>query len=603
MPLFEHIKGFRFWCHKVIPLIYDDSLSYYEFLCKVMQKLNEVIELLNAHSEEIERFETDILAQFEAFKAEVQAKIQAFENLFVEDFSEDKNYLTGDYVLENDTLYTAREDITAGPFDSTKWDAVIFATDFANWRREMNARVANFIAEITAKLQTWLENIAEPFSATKLYRADDIVSRNDKLYKRNTAGQGTFDLDDWTQIVLANWYTERINALQQYLDMLTREKANTTDAYILNKEKHEYALMEGVDKHLMEPSVESRNFISVYVISPKATTTAQFNEMKEKLVSLDLYEGASETPLISETVTWIANTAFVRFPPFTVDNGSIAMTLSEGLSFGTGVYVVTRYEVDVAYQYARPYPTAYFGAGFVDVNNLAMDYLGYQAWSQTSINVLRNDIDNTVQPKLNLLDGTKAVKDIYGLRNTLPYSGTRIDSFDDNSTYSPSTPGPVFYVHALTEESTELLYNQSGFITFQVAFENGIVGIGTTPAEAFSNAISTRRIETQTGTFWYVPLERSRLTTGQRVFIFRPADATITSVSGVAIITTGLLDGIGDNQGQFGDVPLQDLAIWLDGRVSTTEEQLGGYSIVALTQAEYDALVAPDAHTIYVITG
>lgn len=32
-----------FWCHKVIPLVYDDSLSYYELLCKVVQKVNEII--------------------------------------------------------------------------------------------------------------------------------------------------------------------------------------------------------------------------------------------------------------------------------------------------------------------------------------------------------------------------------------------------------------------------------------------------------------------------------------------------------------------------------------------------------------------------------
>lgn len=43
----ERVKQFRFWCQKVIPLVYDDSLSYYETLCKVSQKLNEVIDFVN----------------------------------------------------------------------------------------------------------------------------------------------------------------------------------------------------------------------------------------------------------------------------------------------------------------------------------------------------------------------------------------------------------------------------------------------------------------------------------------------------------------------------------------------------------------------------
>lgn len=38
------IKPLRFWCQKVLPLVYDESLSYYELLCKVAEKLNELIE-------------------------------------------------------------------------------------------------------------------------------------------------------------------------------------------------------------------------------------------------------------------------------------------------------------------------------------------------------------------------------------------------------------------------------------------------------------------------------------------------------------------------------------------------------------------------------
>ena len=40
----REIGKFRWWCYKVLPLVYDDSLSYYELLCKVIKKLNEVID-------------------------------------------------------------------------------------------------------------------------------------------------------------------------------------------------------------------------------------------------------------------------------------------------------------------------------------------------------------------------------------------------------------------------------------------------------------------------------------------------------------------------------------------------------------------------------
>lgn len=42
-----NISPLYFWCHKVIPLVYDDSLSYYELVCKVAAKINELITNMN----------------------------------------------------------------------------------------------------------------------------------------------------------------------------------------------------------------------------------------------------------------------------------------------------------------------------------------------------------------------------------------------------------------------------------------------------------------------------------------------------------------------------------------------------------------------------
>lgn len=38
------INKLRFYCQKILPLVYDDSLSYYEVLCKVVSKINELID-------------------------------------------------------------------------------------------------------------------------------------------------------------------------------------------------------------------------------------------------------------------------------------------------------------------------------------------------------------------------------------------------------------------------------------------------------------------------------------------------------------------------------------------------------------------------------
>lgn len=41
------------YCQKVLPLVYDDSLSYYEVLCKLRSKINECINVINSYEETI----------------------------------------------------------------------------------------------------------------------------------------------------------------------------------------------------------------------------------------------------------------------------------------------------------------------------------------------------------------------------------------------------------------------------------------------------------------------------------------------------------------------------------------------------------------------
>ena len=71
----EFIKNspFRFWCQKVLPLVYDDSLSYYELLCKVVCKLNELAENQNNLSDEIKQ----VAADLDDFKNQVPGMIEA----------------------------------------------------------------------------------------------------------------------------------------------------------------------------------------------------------------------------------------------------------------------------------------------------------------------------------------------------------------------------------------------------------------------------------------------------------------------------------------------------------------------------------------------
>lgn len=82
----DEIKGIKTFCRLVLPLVYSDELSYYEQMCKVSEKLNEVIEQTNAN--------TTLVNQLNAFVNDY------FNNLNVQEEIDNKlNQMAGDGTL------------------------------------------------------------------------------------------------------------------------------------------------------------------------------------------------------------------------------------------------------------------------------------------------------------------------------------------------------------------------------------------------------------------------------------------------------------------------------------------------------------------------
>lgn len=54
------IPYFKFWCQKVLPLVYDDSLSYYEVLCKVVKYINDLIASDREIIAEVDKLKSDM---------------------------------------------------------------------------------------------------------------------------------------------------------------------------------------------------------------------------------------------------------------------------------------------------------------------------------------------------------------------------------------------------------------------------------------------------------------------------------------------------------------------------------------------------------------
>lgn len=73
----RNMPYFRFWCYKVLPLVYDDSLSYYEILCKVVTYINKLIEQDKIFGDELSNLLKDL--------EKVKEWINNFDTSFLEE--------------------------------------------------------------------------------------------------------------------------------------------------------------------------------------------------------------------------------------------------------------------------------------------------------------------------------------------------------------------------------------------------------------------------------------------------------------------------------------------------------------------------------------
>lgn len=84
------MTAFRFWCQKVLPLVYDESLSYYEILCKVVDYINGLIEQDKVFGTELDELQSDMetvqkwIANFNTSYAEQIIKEYLATMIFVE---------------------------------------------------------------------------------------------------------------------------------------------------------------------------------------------------------------------------------------------------------------------------------------------------------------------------------------------------------------------------------------------------------------------------------------------------------------------------------------------------------------------------------------
>lgn len=200
---YDNIPFLRFWCQKVLPAVYDQSLSYYEALCKMGAFLNKMLE-------ELEKMQDNIDALHEAFvklQAWVNAEIERFETDMENRFNEFKQEiydLFEQYKEEADTYIN--EQLNKYKTETTEWLSQKFEEYktqanqyidqiFQQYKNETNQEFNNWKQEFTNQYNEWKSQVDQ--SITNL--GDRVTNIEGDISEINS------QIDNLEQIVTQNF--------------------------------------------------------------------------------------------------------------------------------------------------------------------------------------------------------------------------------------------------------------------------------------------------------------------------------------------------------------------------------------------------------------
>ena len=213
---------FKFWCHKVLPLVYDDSISYYEFLCKIAKLVNDI----SKHNEE-----QDIAIANNAEHIEnVETKVNTLSSdvlgiakrICATAFTAGTPYYIGDYCVyypnvtdENEMLmkgelYKSNDlQLTPSEFDNSKWDKVSIASELK--------LLFNMFDDL-------LKSLAGRYYPNTQYNKNDIVYYENEIWIcKEATSASEFDRSKWDRFDL--------NMLVEMIDVVKHNIANEYKGY------------------------------------------------------------------------------------------------------------------------------------------------------------------------------------------------------------------------------------------------------------------------------------------------------------------------------------------------------------------------------------
>lgn len=226
----QFLSKVKTYCAKVLPMVFDNSISYYETVCHLIHKVNECIEALNAQNLNIIEFTHMVSVEIEKFEKFVDDYVNELEGTFRQeweefktnlntDWEEYKTFLSTEWETEKQNNETFRNDLRL-EWIAFKNDLNQITEDF---KQLMHDRFESYFLSIDKMLNDFRSEYDTDFSELRenlQHQNDEFENHMVELFNtfKETEKASRTEFESNFQQLFEQWKTNTLNAITEQVN-------------------------------------------------------------------------------------------------------------------------------------------------------------------------------------------------------------------------------------------------------------------------------------------------------------------------------------------------------------------------------------------------
>lgn len=226
----QFLPKVKTYCAKVLPMVFDNSISYYETVCHLIHKVNECIEALNAQNLNIIEFTHMVSVEIEKFEKFVDDYVNELEGTFRQeweefktnlntDWEEYKTFLSTEWETEKQNNETFRNDLRL-EWIAFKNDLNQITEDF---KQLMHDKFESYFLSVDKMLNDFRSEYDTDFSELRenlQHQNDEFENHMVELFNtfKETEKASRTEFESNFQQLFEQWKTNTLNAITEQVN-------------------------------------------------------------------------------------------------------------------------------------------------------------------------------------------------------------------------------------------------------------------------------------------------------------------------------------------------------------------------------------------------